>query len=488
MKLKKFSLRTRIFFAMILLVVIASVLIALITIYQYNEQADDYHRGRLERKESAIKTSIDIELQRRTTYPVEERYLGLIFKDKVYDVSEINQLDINIYDLQGKLQASSSSSFTKDTANYDIPETILNQIAENEDHRVVMQEQFANGVKFQSSYTYINDNKFKHIGILHLPYLQDMSFQEKELKEFLSRLAMVYVFILFIAIAIAYFISKYITKSIKTVSEKMNQTTLHRRNEKIILKGASQEIFNLVNAYNGMVEELGESAVKLAKIEREQAWREMAKQVAHEIKNPLTPMRLTVQSFEQRFDVNDPNIKTKLGEFSKSLIQQIDTLSSIASAFSSFAEMPKQKREELNVVEVVKLALDIFHEDYIYYFHETDILIAKLDKTHLIRIITNLVKNAIQSTENLNSPKIEVKVKEDNGNIIINVSDNGKGIEHIDKIKIFEPKFTTKSSGMGLGLPMIKNIVEAYGGNITFTSEINRGTVFTVVIPKNKLQ
>jgi len=483
MKLKKFSLRTRIFFAMIVLVVIASVLIALITVYQYNEQADDYHRGRLERKESTIKTSIDIELQRRTTYPVEERYLKLIFKDKVYDVSEINQLDINIYDLKGKLQASSSSSFTKDSTNYDISNDILAEIADNEDHRVVKEETM-NGIKFQSSYTYIDDNKFKPIGILHLPYLQDNSFQKKELKEFLSRLAMVYLLILFIAIAIAYFISRYITKSIKTVSEKMNQTALGKRNEKIILKDASEEIFNLVNAYNGLVDELGESAVKLAKSEREQAWREMAKQVAHEIKNPLTPMRLTVQSFEQRFDVNDPNIKTKIGEFSKSLIQQIDTMSSIASAFSSFAEMPKQKREELNVIEVVKLAMDIFHEDYIQYFHEKDVLTAQLDKTHLIRILTNLVKNAIQSVENSDNPKIEVKVKEDNGNVIINVADNGKGIEEIDRMKIFEPRFTTKSSGMGLGLPMVKNIVEAYDGDISFTTELNRGTVFTVIIPK----
>jgi len=469
---------------MILLVVIASVLIALITIYQYNEQANDYHRGRLERKENTIQKSIDIELQRRTTYPVEERYLGLIFKDKVYDVSEINQLDINIYNLEGKLQVSSSSSFTKDTTNYDIPQSILNQIAENEDHRVVREEQIPSGIKFQSSYTYINDNKFKPIGILHLPYLQDNTFQKEELKEFLLRLSLVYLLILLIAITIAYFISKYITKSIKTVSEKMNQTTLHKRNEKIILKDASEEIFNLVNAYNSMVDDLGESAVKLARSEREQAWREMAKQVAHEIKNPLTPMRLTVQSFEQRFDPKDPKIKTKLGEFSKSLIQQIDTMSSIASAFSSFAEMPKQKREELNVIKVVKLALDIFHEDYIRYFHEKEMLITHLDKTHLIRIITNLVKNAIQSVENIDNPKIEVKVKEDNGNVIINIADNGKGIEEVDKNKIFEPKFTTKSSGMGLGLPMIKNIVEAYDGNITFTSELNKGTVFTVTIPK----
>jgi len=484
MKLKKFSLRTRIFLAMILLVVVASILIALITIFQYNEQAEDYHRGRLERKESAIKRSIDTELQRRTTYPVEERYLGLIFKNEVYDISDINQLDINIYNLQGKQQASSSSSFTKDTTNYDIPAIILKQIAESADHRVVKEEMTPDGIKFQSSYTYINDNKFKPIGILHLPYLQDNTFQEKELKEFLSRLGFVYLLMLLIAIAIAYFISKYITKSIKTVSEKMYQTALHKRNERIILKDASQEIYNLVNAYNSMVDELGESAVKLARSEREQAWREMAKQVAHEIKNPLTPMRLSVQSFEQRFDANDPTIKTKLSEFSKSLIQQIDTMSSIASAFSSFAEMPKQKREELNVIEVVKLALDIFHEDYIHYFHEEDTLIAQLDKTHLIRILTNLVKNAIQSVENIETPKIEVKVKEDNGNVIISVADNGKGIAEADGNRVFEPKFTTKSSGMGLGLPMIKNIVEAYDGNITFTSEINRGTVFTVTIPK----
>ncbi len=484
MKLKKFSLRTRIFLAMIMLVVVASILIALVAVYQYNEQTKDYHKGRLERKENAIKTSIDIELQRRTTYPVEGKYLSLIFKDKIYDISDINQLDILIFSLDGKLLLNTSSNFTKDTTNYDLSKNVLTKIEESSDHRMVTENETSGGIKFQSSYTYINDNKFKPIGILHLHYLKDNTFQEKELKEFLERLAFVYFLLLLIAITVAYFISKYITKSIQTVSEKMNVMTLDKRNEKIVLKDASVEIYNLVNAYNSMVDELGESAVKLAKSEREQAWREMAKQVAHEIKNPLTPMRLTVQSFEQRFDADDPNIKEKLSEFSKSLIQQIDTMSSIASAFSSFAEMPKQKREELDVVEVVRLAVDIFNEEYIHYFHEEDTLIAQLDKTQLIRIVTNLVKNATQSMEDNEHPKIEVKVKEANGNVIISVADNGKGISEEDATKVFEPKFTTKTSGMGLGLPMIKNIVEAYNGNITFTSEINKGTVFTVSIPK----
>ncbi len=482
MQLKKFSLRTRIFISMILIVVIASILIALITIYQYKEKSDEYHQGRLERKETAIMSSINLELQ-RTTYPVETEWLHLIFKDRIYDISEINRLDINIYSLDGKLLISSSSSFLKDTVNNDIGISVLEQIGDNAVHRIV-NEETKNGIQFQASYTYINDNKFKPIGILHLPYLEDNTFQEKELKDFLLKLGLMNLFMLFIASIIAYFMSKYITKSIKNVSEKINQTRLDKRNEKIILPNASEEIFNLVNAYNDMVDELGESAVKLAKSEREQAWREMAKQVAHEIKNPLTPMRLTVQSFEQRFDVNDPKIKDKINEFSKSLIQQIDTMSSIASAFSNFAEMPKQKREELNVIEVVKLALDIFNEDFIHYFHEKERLYAKLDKTQLIRVVTNLVKNATQSLANVEKPKIEVKVSNQNGNIIISVADNGKGINEEDKNRIFEPKFTTKSSGMGLGLPMIKNIVEAYNGSITFTSEIDRGTVFTVIIPK----
>ncbi|VAW17669.1 Nitrogen regulation protein NtrY, partial [hydrothermal vent metagenome] len=272
--------------------------------------------------------------------------------------------------------------------------------------------------------------------------------------------------------------------SIKAVTDKIQRTRLDERNEKIILKDASSEIFTLVNAYNSMIDELEESAVKLAKGEREQAWREMAKQVAHEVKNPLTPMRLTVQSFQRKFDANDPNINDKINEFSKTLIQQIDTMSSIASAFSNFAKMPVQNSEKLNVVEVVKHALDIFTEDYISYFPKKKVIIAELDKAQLIRIITNLIKNAVHALDETENKKIEVYVEEDNKSVIIKVADNGKGISDEDKIRVFEPKFTTKSSGMGLGLPMIKNIVETYGGKITFTSQINKGTVFKIVLPK----
>ena len=151
----------------------------------------------------------------------------------------------------------------------------------------------------QSSYTYLNDPRFKRIGILELQIAQDNEEQKHELREFISRLSLVYLLMLIIAIVLAYFLSTYITRSIQTISQKINETRLNKRNEKITLNSASSEINSLVAAYNNMIDQLEESAVKLAQSEREQAWREMAKQVAHEIKNPLTPMRLSVQSFER---------------------------------------------------------------------------------------------------------------------------------------------------------------------------------------------
>ena len=183
-------------------------------------------------------------------------------------------------------------------------------------------------------------------------------------------------------------------------------------------------------------------------------------------------MRLTVQSFERKFDPKDENVKEKLAEYSETLIQQIDVMSSIASAFSDFAKMPTQKREKIEVIGVVKLALDIFNEDSIKYYPQEKELFANLDKTQLIRIVTNLVKNASQAIQKQENPLIEVKVFSDGNAIKITVSDNGKGISEDVKELIFEPKFTTKSSGMGLGLGIIKNIIEAYDGTISFTSKV----------------
>jgi nitrogen fixation/metabolism regulation signal transduction histidine kinase len=289
---------------------------------------------------------------------------------------------------------------------------------------------------------------------------------------------------LIVAFGLAYFLSSYITKSLKTISDRINETSLSQKNKKIVLEASSKEINLLIKSYNRMVEELEISAVKLAQSEREEAWREMAKQVAHEIKNPLTPMRLTVQSFERKFNPEDPDILQKMKDYSETLIQQIDTMNAVASAFSNFASMPAQQNETLNVVEVVELALDIFNEEYVIFEKESPEIISKIDRTQLIRIITNLVKNAIQSIpEQQQNKTVFVAIKKDNNNVLILVEDNGIGIKPEDISRIFEPKFTTKNSGMGLGLGIIKNIIENYKGTITFDSQYGKGTRFTVSLP-----
>lgn len=466
---------------MLALVVIATLLIVGMTIYQYSEQGEEYHRNRLSRKEKTIMATISNELD-RTTFLVETKDLAKIFRDQIYKIRDIHKLDIVIYDLNGELLISSSPSFPNDPTNYDLSKNIIAKVEDSPNHRYLDNE-IVNEKSVQSSYTYIIDDKFKPLGILGLPYLQDRTEQNRELKEFLNRLVFTFLPILLFAVVIAYWLSRYITKSIKSISDKISNTVLGSRNEKVEIENTSKEILPLLNAYNRMIDELEESAVKLAKSEREEAWREMAKQVAHEIKNPLTPMRLTVQSFERKFDVNDPKIKQKLSEYSKTLIDQIDTLTSIASAFSNFAKMPKHQNIKLNVVEVVKHATEIFSEEFIEFYSEEKDIIAKLDKTQLIRIVTNLVKNATQALNGQENPFIKVNVYQDLKNVFIKIEDNGKGIEEEHKIQVFEPKFTTKSSGMGLGLPMIKNIIEVYKGEITFESIHQKGTTFLVTLP-----
>ncbi|MBA6156828.1 GHKL domain-containing protein [Tenacibaculum sp. S7007] len=469
---------------MILLVLLASILIVTVTIYQYGEQTDEYNIQRFNRKESATKHDIEIELKRKTTYPVTTNNLAKIFQDRIYDIAYVHKLTVSIYDMNGHLLKSSIPyNFDKKEGTDLIPE-VITELANNSNHKI-LKSRTEKGITYQSSYTYINDTRFKRIGILELQIAQDNEEQKQELREFISRLLLVYLLMFIIAIALAYFLSSYITRSIQTISEKIKETRLNKRNEKITLNSASSEINSLVDSYNNMIDQLEDSAVRLAKSEREQAWREMAKQVAHEIKNPLTPMRLSVQSFERRFDPKDPDIKEKMSEYSDTLIQQIDVMSSIASAFSDFAKMPTQRREKLDVVDVVKHSLDIFTEDYIHYIPQESEIHANLDKTQLVRILTNLVKNATQAIKKDESnPKIEVKVASEGNNVKITVSDNGKGITNKNKELIFEPKFTTKTSGMGLGLPMIKNIIEAYDGSISFTSTEGIGTVFTVILPK----
>ena len=356
---KSISLRIRIFFAMIILVLIASILMVGVTIYQNDEQTEDYNISRFGRKELNTKKDVDFELKRNSVADLTTDKIASIFEQRIFEMSSVHNIEISIYDLRGNLLITSTAAIKPfDDASIDnIPARVLTELEAKSNHRIFKTNEVEN-ISFETSFTYINDLQLNNIGVIKLEFSQDNTEQEQELQEFMYRLAYVYLVMLLMAVALAYFLSSYITRSIKTISDKIHKTRLNKRNEKIEFESGSSEIITLVNAYNRMIDELQESAVKLAQSEREQAWREMAKQVAHEIKNPLTPMRLTVQSFERRFDPEDPNIRDKVKEYSQTLIQQIDVMNSIASAFSDFAKMPKQKREKIEVIGVVKMALE----------------------------------------------------------------------------------------------------------------------------------
>lgn len=479
--LKGNSLGSRIFTSMFLLVVIAFALVSGITYFQYREQIRDYNIDRLERKENSIKKDIDRTLK-ATSYELITEKIEYIFKDEIYEIASIHGENVTLYDLQGRPLISSTENLFKSAPIEPLSLMLLDTINEAEGKRFV--KSIKSDPPQQLSYSYVNDPRFKPLAILKIQYEDTDSFINKEMRELLWRMAVVALLVFITAIFLAFFLSKYITNRLKTIEDNIKQTQLDKRNEKLNTQDLPTELLTLVSAYNGMIDELEESAVQLAQSEREAAWREMAKQVAHEIKNPLTPMRLTVQSFERRFNPEDPDINTKIKEYSSTLIQQIDTMSSIASAFSNFADMPAQQSEILNVSQVVKLALDIFRERNIAFAKADQDIFAKFDRTQLIRVVTNLVKNAIQATKTVDSPKIMVDVSTLDDKVKITVMDNGIGITEDNKPKIFQPKFTTKTSGMGLGLAMVKNILETYKGSITFISKENEGTTFTVTFPK----
>ncbi len=481
---RSFSIQNRVFFWTVLLVLISSVLIGVTVVLQYQDQNEMFNQNRLEQKEVAIKRHLEIDYNESSYIgdtPSEK--LDVVFYSKIFDIAKIHGLDIQIFDLDGNLILCSIEGDDMIHNHDPISEQVLKTLFSVGDHRFVKHDEYQEN-EYQTSYVFLEDEAGQPIGILHIPYLEDLTKQERELYVFFRQLSIGFFVMFLIGMFFAYLISSFITKSIKTISEKIKKIRLQKRNERIEVLGGSKEIQSLIESYNSMVDELESSAVKLAKSEREYAWREMAKQVAHEIKNPLTPMRLTVQSFERKFDPSDPDIKNKLTEYSQTLIQQIDVMSSIASAFSDFAKMPAGNNKQEDIVEVVSRALDLFPEKFIVrQFPDYEIFL-NIDKVQITRVITNLVKNAIQALEEATNPEIIVRLKDETDDIKITVSDNGIGISEQDADQVFEPKFTTKTSGMGLGLPMVKNIIDSYAGTITFESEENKGTIFTITLPK----
>ena len=478
----KMSLRLRIFISMILLVFTATLLVLGSTYYQYRTESDLYNSYRQERKENQLKRQINYLVNKHN---LSDKYdLWEDYEKDFEEITKIHSVEYSIFTTGGSPLFYSYLPLDVISNNYSLKEEFADMLVSTDEGKFIS-ENFTDVGKFQASYSVLKNDIGEKYAILFFPYFQDVSFAESELNVFLSTLYQIYFIMLVVAIVLAYFISRYVTRSIETIRLKIGQAGLLKKNEKIYLNNATKEIDSLVNSYNKMIDDLEDSVERLAKTEREQAWQEMAKQVAHEIKNPLTPMRLTVQSFQKNSGLKKgEDQKDKLNDFCDTLIEQIDTMSNVATSFSDFATLPKTQLEKTDIVEATKKVVEIFEQNNISLETSSENIFIKLDKEQWIRVMTNLIKNSIQAIPHDREPIIHVEITERLKTVRVTVSDNGLGVSKNNRDKIFEPKFTTKSDGMGLGLGIVRSIINSHRGKISYKSRSKKGTDFKISLPK----
>jgi nitrogen fixation/metabolism regulation signal transduction histidine kinase len=341
------------------------------------------------------------------------------------------------------------------------------------------------GISYQSIYCPLRLATGTSSAYINIPSFNTEDELNDEISRFLITIINLNVFIFLIAGTIAVFLTNRITTSFSLISEKMRQVNLSKTNEEIEWN-KNDEIGGLIREYNKMVAKLVESASALAKSEREGAWREMARQVAHEIKNPLTPMKLSIQYLQKANNGEAPNMKELTANVAKTLVEQIDHLSKIASDFSQFAHIGNPHNEVIDLHEMLHSLTSLYQTmekvDLNWYPAPGKILIFA-DKTQINRLFTNLLQNATEACHDKDVCMIRISEQLKDDQVLIRISDNGEGIPEQMQSKIFIPNFTTKSSGTGLGLAMSKTIVEQAKGQIWFETEEEEGTTFFVELP-----
>jgi two-component system nitrogen regulation sensor histidine kinase NtrY len=402
----------------------------------------------------------------------------------VDEVSEIHGVDVNVYNLNGDLQVSSEANvYKKGVLSKKIDPTAFYHLSRLSQVQWVQKEKISN-FSYLSIYAPVRDDETGDVyAYLSIPYFTSQQELNQEISNFIVTVINLNAFIFLIAGLIALFITNRITRSFSLISDKMKEVNLGRLNEEIEWN-RNDEIGELVKEYNKMVNKLEESALALAKTEREGAWREMARQVAHEIKNPLTPMKLSIQYLQKSIDSNQPNVKELSSNVANTLVEQIDHLAKIAADFSQFANIGNTNVEKFDLHEVLRSLKELYqpneHVEFTWQPLPHQVCV-EADKTQMNRLFTNLFANAIEACPD--KCRIEVTEESFNGSLRISIKDNGEGIAPEMQSRIFSPNFTTKSSGTGLGLAMCKGIIEHAKGKIWFETVMGQGTTFHVELP-----
>ncbi|MBS1549652.1 MAG: HAMP domain-containing histidine kinase [Bacteroidetes bacterium] len=478
-KYKGYSLKNRIFFSFLwvcLLSVLGTGLLSYLILKDHLEEED---RTELQKVSEEIMGAFDYALSHKEMHASD---LPLALGNKIMEISDINRQDLIIYDLQGNYLLSNKEANL--VGQKKVPQSVIKQILNTGKRVDVQTEDAKNKTSITSSYMLLKNNLLQPIAVLYLPYYHNDSKYVEFFDRYFKYIVLVCAGILAFGLLISWVISKNLIHTLSGFSNKIGKLTLFDDHYEPIPYYHNDELGTLVKAYNKMVLKISEQKDRLAQVQKEEAWKEMAKQVAHEVKNPLTPMKLRIQNFQRRFDPHDPEISHKVNELSNSLINQIDLIATVATAFSQFTQLPEKNDEVFNLNFEVKNILQIFNDDKIY-LHANKQIEMKMDKIYLNRIITNLITNAKQAASDDRELIINVDLEQNNKRITIVVQDNGVGIPTDMYEKIFEPNFTSKNSGMGLGLTMVRKMIHDYQGEISVDSELDKGTKFTISLPSN---
>lgn len=483
------TFRTQVHTTIIGISIFSFLIIGASTIFFFINRHSRINKERLSRTIGIMRTEVEVALNNHAVFDdVLKAYddaASAELQGKVNRISEIHGVDVNIYDPAGNLRLSSQPYYynkgllsrkTDPLAYYKLSQEYLVQTIEDEK---------VGSRSYMSIYVPVRDSDGQTYAYLNIPYFTSQNELKQEISNFLVTLINLNAFIFLIAGLVAFFVTSRITNSFAIISEKMKEIKLGKTNEAIVWN-RNDEIGELVQEYNRMVKQLEESANLLARSEREGAWREMARQVAHEIKNPLTPMKLSIQYLQKAVDSNSADAKSISQSVAKTLVEQIDYLSNIASDFSNFANIGNPRMEKVNLVESVQSVVDLFnmHEDaHIAFNTNAETAFVMADKTQLNRLFTNLTRNAIEAAPADETALIKLQIEVSDKKVAVAVTDNGQGIRPDLQDKIFYPNFTTKTSGTGLGLAMCKSIVEQMKGEIWFVTEQEKGSTFFVELP-----
>lgn len=408
--------------------------------------------------------------------------------DLYYELVELSNIfltDINIFDRDGfLLNTSRPKVFSEGIISRLMNPDVFFQF-NNGSVPMVSQEERIGNRDYTASYMPI-ETEDGMLGYLHVPYIIQQKKIEDKVLEFVSAYINVYILWITLALILSILLSNFITRPLRQLQERLKDIKLNQRNEKI--KWSRQdELGNLIMSYNSMVDQLEESIKLLKKEEREGAWREMARQVAHDIKNPLTPMKLSIQQLQRLQNADIVKFHERFQDLSPALIEQINTLSQIASEFSDYSKDNRGLNDITDISECIKSVVEVFEGQentriYFYNENESNILVIG-DKQQYIRVFNNLIKNSLQSLYGKDQGVIEIMLRQEDNLCKISIKDNGYGIPKENQPKIFSSEFTTKLDGSGLGLSIVKGIIEIVGGRIDFVSEEGKGSIFHISLP-----